>query len=178
MSLLSRRLVSSSMFLVAAGFSMVSIYGLFSGQDLTTYDYISGIFSTVSNLLWMGASSYDIYLTCTLKQEEHLRNEYIVDDNNQIDDIEKQLKNRNESLPGYKPIIKKMKVVTPSIKRRHSSDNIIAMNETNEAELHIEFKHQDKKQSVRIPGIFYEKRRNSHKNSDESYENHSEITYS
>ncbi|QLZ70790.1 hypothetical protein FOLKNPGA_03609 [Legionella sp. PC1000] len=161
MSLLSRRFVSSSMFLVAAGCSMVSIYGLYIGEQLTMYDYISGAFSTVSNMLWLGASAYDIYLTCHQKHETRKgKGSSATESDEQSDDIEKQLNLREESsFSKYKPIIQKMKIKPPSLSRRHSSDNFLIDKDPSVAALHIKFKYQDKVHSVQIPEVFFKNKK-------------------
>lgn len=47
----------------------------------------------VNNLLWLGASAYDIYLTCHQKYETRQGKESSANENNeQLDNIEKQLK--------------------------------------------------------------------------------------
>ncbi len=149
------------MFLVAAGCSMVSIYGLYIGEQLTIYDYISGAFTTVSNILWLGASAYDIYLTCHQKQETRQgKGTSANESDEQSDDIEKQLNLRDESsLSKYKPIIQKMKIKPPSLERRHSSDHFLIDKDPSVAALHIKFKYRDKVQSIQIPEVFFKNKR-------------------
>ncbi|AWN72887.1 hypothetical protein A6J39_020275 [Legionella anisa] len=160
------------MFVVAACCSMVSIYGLYVGDQLTTYDYISGVFTTVSNLLWLGASSYDIYLTCNQKYEAgHNKEGSDIENDDQLDDIEKQLKLQDaSSLSKYQPIIQKIKIKTPSLNKRHSSDNLLT-DDPGIVDLHIKFKHQDKVQIVQIPGVFFKKEKVEAENFNDVYEN-------
>ncbi|HHT0594600.1 TPA: hypothetical protein ACTXXA_003144 [Legionella anisa] len=140
MSLLSRRLASSSIFVAAASCSMVSIYSLYAADQLTTYDYISGVFTIVSNLLWLGASSCDIYLTPNQKYKARNNEEDLgTESDDQSNDIEKLNLRDESSLSKYSPIIQKIKIKS-SLNRRRSIDNILMDNNSSIAALHIKFK--------------------------------------
>lgn len=144
----SRWHVSSIVYLAAAVVSTVSAYGAFSGEELTAYDITSGVANVVSTVLWLGACSYDIYLTFVIKKEQRSKLDIEESDEENEMDKQKQL--------SYQNILQKIKIIESKevkipIKLPEARNKVLKLSFIDE---------NDKKQTAIIPLLRFKIKKN------------------